>query len=89
MSRRKIAPAPASSPVRRPPATDPQGRDPLNTLHIEEENNAQGAPRALPEKAESDSHYGANLIQADHWEEASMDGETVLGGLAQTDCRDD
>jgi hypothetical protein len=45
--------------------------------------------RALPEKAESDSHYGANLIQADHWEEASMDGETVLGGLAQTDCRDD
>jgi hypothetical protein len=29
-----------------------------------------------------DSHAGANMIQAPYWEEASMDGEAVFGGLA-------
>jgi len=40
--------------------------------------------RAFSEKAESeeDSHVGTNMIQASCWEEASMDGEAVFGGLA-------
>src|SRR5882757_1201762 len=42
--------------------------------------------RAFSEKAESegDSHAGTNMIQASCWEEASMDGEAVFGGLACT-----
>ena len=44
------------------------------------------AARAFSEKAESegDSHAGTNMIQASCWEEASMDGEAVFGGLACT-----
>ena len=44
------------------------------------------AVRAFSEKAESegDSHAGTNMIQASCWEEASMDGEAVFGGLACT-----
>ena len=45
-----------------------------------------GLVRAFSEKAESegDSHAGTNMIQASCWEEASMDGEAVFGGLACT-----
>jgi hypothetical protein len=45
--------------------------------------------RAFPEKADSegDSHAGTNVIQASCWEEASMDGEAVFGGLACTRSR--
>ena len=47
---------------------------------------ADTAARAFSEKAESegDSHAGTNMIQASCWEEASMDGEAVFGGLACT-----
>ena len=42
--------------------------------------------RAFPEKTDSegDSQALANMIQASGWEEASMDGEAVFGGLAST-----
>ena len=45
--------------------------------------------RAFPEKAESagDSPAGTNMIQASYWEEASMDGEALFGGLACTRSR--
>ena len=47
------------------------------------DRGAHRVARAFPEKAESgDSHAGANMIQASYWEEASMDGEAVFGGLA-------
>jgi hypothetical protein len=36
----------------------------------------------FPKRLNRDSHAGANMIQAAYWEEASMDGEAVLGGLA-------
>ena len=35
----------------------------------------------FPKRLNPDSHAGANLIQAP-WEEASMDGEAIFGGLA-------
>jgi len=49
------------------------------------ERGIRGAlqPRTFPEKTESgDSHSSADMIQASCWEEASMDGEAVLGGFA-------
>jgi hypothetical protein len=50
------------------------------------DDNVRKAIRAFPEKAESegDSPAGTNMIQASYWEEASMDGEAVFGGLACT-----
>jgi Zn-dependent peptidase ImmA (M78 family) len=47
--------------------------------------------RAFSEKIESagDSHSGANMIQASHWEEASMNGEAIFERFARTRCRGD
>jgi len=36
----------------------------------------------FPKRLNRDSLGGANMIQAAYWQEASMDGEAIFGGLA-------
>jgi hypothetical protein len=52
---------------------------------LQESSNATIGSTPLerfPKRLNRDSHAGANMIQASYWEEASMDGEAVFGGLA-------
>src|SRR6266700_344638 len=56
-----------------------RGFDRVNrTLREERE---QGLER-FPQRLNRDSLGGANMIQAAYWQEASMDGEAIFGGLA-------
>jgi ABC-type uncharacterized transport system substrate-binding protein len=54
----------------------------LPTMHGSREYVEAGGLERFPKRLNRDSHAGANMIQAAYWEEASMDGEAVLGGLA-------
>src|SRR5262245_59339311 len=49
----------------------------------------QSRSRAYPEgkESEGDSRGCANMIQAGHWAEASMDGTTLFGRPTHPDCR--
>jgi hypothetical protein len=60
-----------------------------NGVNIRRPNHAKlfgaGQCRQLerfPKRLNRDSLRGANMIQAAYWQEASMDGEAIFGGLA-------